>query len=71
MTAVLRVVLDQVVAATSPDLAMASRELSRALVAGAPEGCAVEGIVPAAADVAGTVEAVPGLVALADGPAAS
>ncbi|WP_282837161.1 glycosyltransferase [Microbacterium flavum] len=65
MTAVLRVVLDQVVAATSPDLAMASRELSRALVAGAPEGCAVEGIVPAAADVAGTVEgAVPGLVAL-------
>lgn len=65
MTALLRVVLDQVVSPTDPDLAMASRELGCALVAAAPSGCAVEGIVPAAADVAGTVEgAVSGLDSL-------
>ncbi|MCG7414821.1 glycosyltransferase [Microbacterium aurum] len=62
MTALLRVVLDQVVAPTSADLSMASRELGRALVTAAPAGCAVEGIVPAVADAAGVVEAsVPGL----------
>ena len=62
MTALLRVVLDQVVAPIDADLAMASRELARALVAAAPSGCAVEGIVPAVADAAGTLEgAVPGL----------
>ena len=65
MTALLRVVLDQVVAPTSADLSMASRELGRALVKTAPKGCAVEGIVPAVADVAGVVEgAVPGLASL-------
>lgn len=62
MTAVLRVVLDQLVAPTDPDLRVATRELSRALVAAAPTGCAVEGIVPAASDTAATLEAaVPGL----------
>ena len=65
MTALLRVVLDQVVAPTGGDLAIASRELGRALVKTAPKGCAVEGIVPAVADVAGVVEgAVPGLASL-------
>ena len=53
VTALLRVVLDQVVAPTSADLSMASRELGRALVTAAPAGCAVEGIVPAVADAAG------------------
>lgn len=62
MTALLRVVLDQVVTPTDPALSMASRELARALVAAAPSGCAVEAIVPSAADVAGALEgAVPGL----------
>lgn len=62
MVAVLRVVLDQVVAPTDADLATASRELARALVGAAPAGCAVEAIVPAVSDVAGTLEgAVPGL----------
>ena len=62
MTALLRVVLDQVVAPTGADLSTASRELGRALVKTAPKGCAVEGIVPAVADVAGVVEGVvPGL----------
>lgn len=65
MTALLRVVLDQVVAPTDPNLAMASRELTRALVQSAPSGCEVEGIVPSAAGVAGAVEgAVPGLASL-------
>ncbi|PZU46367.1 MAG: glycosyl transferase [Microbacterium sp.] len=62
MTALLRVVLDQLVAPTDLDLATATRELSRALVATAPSGCAVEAIVPAASDVVATLEAaVPGL----------
>ncbi|GAA1946009.1 glycosyltransferase [Microbacterium deminutum] len=47
MTATLRVMLDQLVAPTEPDLAEASRELARALVIGAPAGCEVEGIAPA------------------------
>lgn len=65
MSAVLRVVLDQIVAPTDAELAMASRELARALVATAPSGCAVEGIVPSAPDVAATVEAaVTGLTGL-------
>lgn len=46
MTVALRVVLDQLVAPTSPPLAEASRELARALVATAPSGCVVEGLVP-------------------------
>lgn len=62
MTALLRVVLDQVVAPTEADLGAASRELARALVRTAPSGCAVEGIVPHAADGEATLErAVPGL----------
>jgi len=65
VTALLRVVLDQVVAPTDADLAMASRELGRALVATAPSGCAVEAIVPAVADASGTLEgAVPGLASV-------
>ncbi|NLP83928.1 glycosyltransferase family 4 protein [Microbacterium sp. CFH 90308] len=59
MVATLRVVLDQVVAPTDRPLAEASRELARALVAGAPSGCEVGAIAPAGGeDVA---EAVPGL----------
>ena len=46
MTATLRVMLDQLVAPTDPDLADASRELTRGLIAGAPAGCEVEGIAP-------------------------
>lgn len=65
MPAVLRVVLDQVVAPTHADLGMASRELARALISTTPAGCVVSGIVPAASDVAGVVEgAVPGLADL-------
>ncbi|WP_424445414.1 glycosyltransferase [Microbacterium sp. CH-015] len=71
MSAVLRVVLDQVVSPTDADLAMASRELARALVASTPSGCEVAAIVPSGADVAGTVEgAVPGLASLARMPLA-
>lgn len=58
MTATLRVVLDQVAAPTRPDLAEASRELARALVATTPGGCDVAAIVPSIGDVA---DAVPGL----------
>ncbi len=43
----LRVVLDQLVAPTHPDLAMASRSLAAALVETAPDGCRVEAIAPA------------------------
>ncbi|MGB4778685.1 glycosyltransferase [Microbacterium sp.] len=65
MTAVLRVVLDQLVGPTDADLAMASRELSRALVVTAPKDCEVAAIVPAAASPADADDAleraVPGL----------
>ena len=47
MTATLRVILDQLVAPTDPDLAIATRELTRGLIAGLPAGCQVEGIAPA------------------------
>lgn len=47
MTARLRMVLDQLVAPSRPDLADASRELTRALIATAPRGCDVAAIVPA------------------------
>ncbi len=47
MTATLRVMLDQLVAPTDPDLETASRELTRGLIAGTPAGCDVEAIVPA------------------------
>ncbi|MEQ6896928.1 glycosyltransferase [Microbacterium sp. KR10-403] len=46
MSVLLRVVLDQLITATDPDLAMASGELTRALVQTAPSGCAVGAIVP-------------------------
>ena len=41
MTVHLNVVLDQLVAPTEPELALASRELAGALVAAAPAGCEV------------------------------
>ncbi|MCW2163808.1 Glycosyltransferase involved in cell wall bisynthesis [Microbacterium hydrothermale] len=47
MTVTLRVVLDQLVAPTSRDLAEASASLTAALVATAPRGCDVAAIVPA------------------------
>jgi glycosyltransferase involved in cell wall biosynthesis len=47
MTATLRVMLDQLVAPTDPDLETASRELTRGLIAGTPAGCDVEAIAPA------------------------
>lgn len=60
MTATLRVVLDQLVSPTRADLAEASTELSRALVATTPKGCDVAAIVPSpgwdAAPVAGFVD---------------
>ena len=60
MVATLRVVLDQVVAPTEPELAEASRELAKALVIGAPAGCEVEAIAPAGGDDA-MLAAVAGL----------
>lgn len=59
MTATLRVMLDQLVAATEPDLVEASRELAKALVIGAPAGCEVEAIAPAGGQ--GDLSDVPGL----------
>ncbi len=62
MTATLHVVLDQVIAPLDPDLATASRELARELIATAPTGCEVAAVVPAAADAAAVFEReVPGL----------
>lgn len=60
MVATLRVMLDQLVAPTEPEVAEASRELARALVLGAPSGCEVEAIAPAGG-VDGALDAVPGL----------
>lgn len=64
MTATLRVVLDQLTSPTDLDVAEAARQLSRALVAGAPRGCVLEAIVPAdtPADILAT--AVPGLASV-------
>lgn len=53
MTATLRVVLDQLVSPTSRDLAEASRELTRALIAGAPRGADVAGIIPRGGEIEG------------------
>jgi glycosyltransferase involved in cell wall biosynthesis len=50
MVATLRVMLDQVVAPVEPEVAEASRDLARALIAGAPSGCEVEAIAPAGGD---------------------
>ncbi|MFF2488796.1 glycosyltransferase [Microbacterium sp. NPDC058062] len=60
MVATLRVVLDQLVAPSEPELVEASRELARALVLGAPSGCEVEAIAPAGG-VEGALDSVPGL----------
>ena len=59
MTATLRVVLDQAVAATDEDLRSASVELTRALVAATPKGAEVAAIVPADAGDVGS--SIPGL----------
>ncbi|WP_457100997.1 glycosyltransferase [Microbacterium sp. P5_E9] len=46
MVATLRVVLDQLAAPADADLEMVSRELTRALILSAPQGCEVEGVIP-------------------------
>jgi glycosyltransferase involved in cell wall biosynthesis len=53
VTATLRVVLDQLISPTSRDLAEASRELTRALIAGAPRGADVAAIVPRGGELDG------------------
>ena len=69
MTTTLRVVLDQLVAPTDPDLALASRELTRALIAAAPRGCEVSAVVPAAGDDAlAEVRALEGLAGIESSP---
>ncbi|SDH49052.1 glycosyltransferase [Microbacterium pygmaeum] len=62
MTATLRVMLDQLVAPSEPDLAEATRELTRGLIAATPAGCEVEGIAPAGP--ADRSPEVPGLAGL-------
>ncbi|MEU1972523.1 glycosyltransferase [Microbacterium sp. NPDC019599] len=66
MVATLRVMLDQVASPSDADLALASRELTRALVIGAPTGCEVEGIVPgvSAARVDEVAAEIPGIARL-------
>lgn len=64
MTATLRVVLDQLVTETSPELAAVSRELGRALVSTAPSGCEVDAIVPSGVDAAALAASIPGLAAV-------
>jgi glycosyltransferase involved in cell wall biosynthesis len=58
MTVRLRVVLDQLVTPTHPDLELASRALAAALAETAPPGCVVEAIAPAGAlpAIAGVAE---------------
>ncbi|WP_341577859.1 glycosyltransferase [Microbacterium schleiferi] len=69
MTTTLRVVLDQLVTPTDPDLAMASRELTRALIAAAPRGCEVSAVVPAAGDDAlAEVRTLEGLAGVESSP---
>src|SRR6478735_8399073 len=60
MVATLRVMLDQLVAPSEPELVEASRELARALVVAAPSGCEVEAIAPAGG-LQGGLDSVPGL----------
>lgn len=60
MTVTLRVVLDQLVAPSDPDLAMASGELARALIEATPAGCDVSAIAPGAAEA--VTQSVPELV---------
>ncbi|MGF3055847.1 glycosyltransferase [Microbacterium sp. YY-01] len=47
MVVLLRVVLDQLVAPSNPDFAVASRGLAEGLIRVAPQGCGVEAILPA------------------------
>ena len=69
MTTTLRVVLDQLVAPTDPDLVMASRELTRALISAAPRACEVAGVVPAAGeDALAEVRALEGLAGVESSP---
>lgn len=69
MTTTLRVVLDQLVAPTDSDLAMASHELARALIATAPRGCDVAAAVPAVGeDALGAVRAVDGIARVEASP---
>lgn len=69
MTTTLRLVLDQLVAPTDPDLAMASRELAYALVAAAPRGCEVAAVVPAAPeDALAPVRGIDGLAGVESSP---
>lgn len=69
MTTTLRVVLDQLVTPTDPDLATASRELTRALIAAAPRGCEVAGVLPAAGeDALAEVRALEGLAGVESSP---
>jgi len=63
VVATLRVVLDQLVTPSEPELAEASRELARALVLGAPSGCEVEAIAPAGGTDA-ALDAVAGLAGI-------
>lgn len=69
MTTTLRVALDQLVSPTDPDLAMASRELARALISAAPRGCEVTAVVPAAGeDALAEVRALDGLAGVESSP---
>ncbi|MFV0374971.1 glycosyltransferase [Microbacterium sp.] len=62
MTAILRIVLDQVTELVDTDLAVASQDLARALTATSPHGCDVEALVPAgSATRHAASQAVPGL----------
>ena len=70
MTATLRVVLDQLVAPTDPELATVSRELTRALLLTAPAGCEVDAIVPAGTDLEAVAARVPGLTDVRRAPLA-
>jgi len=59
VSVLLRVVLDQLITQTDPDLATASRELTHALVQAAPSGCEVGALVPSGAhelDLPGVAE---------------
>lgn len=70
MTVSLRLVLDQVVSATDPDLATASAELATALIAATPAGCDVEAIVPASTAEAleALTDDIPGLARVTRSP---
>lgn len=62
MTARLRIVLDQLVSPTDPDLAAASLNLASGLVASAPSGCDVGGMLPASRNAKGpAISTVDGL----------